>query len=178
MIGARDVSPTLQSQEIAFLPNKSLLLKCALHLSHVYSPVEWFSKWRCRCSALVKLLPQPSPSHTNLFPPFFPFTTSFLFLLDMVDVVVVPLETIANRWRRGWGIIGYNGGSRVHATRRFDGAMSSGPVSGAMKSDNWRSAEFRYLVGCGADMIGPMSKDAKPKIGGVREVHYQKWGAG
>ena len=76
------------------LPSKSLLLKCALHLVHVCSPVEWFNRCLCRCSALVKLRPQLSFWQMNLLPSFFPLGTSFLLRPRVIDVAAV-VEAIA-----------------------------------------------------------------------------------
>jgi hypothetical protein len=49
------------------IPNRSLRLKCAEHLEHVFEPSLWFSAWRCRCSDLEKDFPHLGHEQANFF---------------------------------------------------------------------------------------------------------------
>lgn len=75
-------SPTLENEKeinrTPDSPSRSRRLKCALHLSHVFSPAVWLRRCLCKCSDLVKLRPQPSNPHKN-FRIGMPLASAFLF---------------------------------------------------------------------------------------------------
>jgi len=119
----RDGSSSRNYETFA-LPSRSLLLKWARHLSQVCSPVEWFSKWRWRCSALVKLLSHPALLQTNFLPSTLPVTSLLLrprgIRLELPEAIVAMAKWQYDVRKRnvqcaieGWGRVEmYNGGPK------------------------------------------------------------------
>jgi hypothetical protein len=113
------------NNEKQFLPRRSLRLKCALHLPHVWSPVEWFSTCLCRCSARVKLRPHPAFSQTNFFPwclpcplPLFRPRGIICSWFEGIEAIVTTIDVFPGSGYEieGWGHAKmYNGGEKLQS---------------------------------------------------------------